>query len=71
MKQALLVVNRAFQVAAGFCFLALPVLAQIGGSGSVQGVVSDSTGAVVAGATVTATNVATGVTNSHITTPAG
>ena len=71
MKQALLAVNRVFQVAAGFCFLALPVLAQIGGSGSVQGVVSDSSGAVIAGATVTATNVATGVTHSRITTPAG
>ena len=35
--------------------------AQIGGTGTIEGTVSDSTGAVVAGATITARNEATGV----------
>ena len=38
--------------------------AQVGGSGTIQGTVTDPPGAVVAEATVTATNVATGVENS-------
>jgi hypothetical protein len=60
-------------VAAVFLAFALggTVGAQIGGSGSIQGAVSDSTGAVVPGATVTAMNVATGVAATRTTTPAG
>src|SRR5579884_1418929 len=50
------------------CALAL---AQIGGSGAVQGTVTDPTGAIVPGATVTATNTATGVKTSRQTTAAG
>ncbi len=45
--------------------------AQIGGSGSIQGTVSDPTGAVIPGATVTAANVATGVRTTRQTTGAG
>jgi len=47
------------------------VFAQIGGAGSIQGVITDATGAVIPGATVTATNVATGVRTERQTTDAG
>jgi hypothetical protein len=49
----------------------IPLAAQIGGTGSIQGVVSDATGAVVPGATVVAKNVATDVTTTRQTTDAG
>jgi Carboxypeptidase regulatory-like domain/TonB dependent receptor len=45
--------------------------AQIGGSGSIQGTVLDGSGATLPGATVTATNVATGVATTRVTTEAG
>ena len=53
--------------------LSLPatVLAQIGGTGSIQGNVLDSSGAALPGATVTATNVATGVATTRTTTQSG
>jgi hypothetical protein len=47
------------------------VLAQTGGGGSIQGTVTDPTGAVVAGATVVATNVATKVETTRQTNDAG
>lgn len=47
------------------------VFAQIGGAGSIQGVITDATGAVIPGATVAATNVATGVRTQRQTTEAG
>jgi Carboxypeptidase regulatory-like domain len=46
-------------------------MAQIGGAGSIQGIISDSSGAVIPGASVVATNVATGVKISRQTTAAG
>src|SRR6188474_3077410 len=45
--------------------------AQIGGGGSIQGTVVDTTGAPVPGATVTATNTATGIQTVRQTTQAG
>jgi hypothetical protein len=45
--------------------------AQVGGGGQIQGAVTDSSGAVVIGAEVTATNVGTGVQTSRKTTDAG
>jgi len=55
-----------------FALISAPrALAQIGGTGSIQGVVTDTTGAVISGATVTATNVATGVKTERQTTGAG
>ena len=55
----------AFLAAAGMAF------GQVGGTGSIQGTVTDPSGAVVAGASVTATNVATGVRTDRKTTDAG
>ena len=46
-------------------------LAQIGGGGSIQGTVLDTSGAPVPGATVTATNAATGIQTVRQTTEAG
>jgi hypothetical protein len=45
--------------------------AQVGGSGTIQGTVTDPSGAVVAGASVTAEHVETGVQTSRQTTDAG
>src|SRR5580765_4023282 len=45
--------------------------AQVGGSGSIQGTVLDTSNAAVPGATVTATNVATGIETIRRTTDAG
>ena len=51
--------------------LAVPGFGQIGGAGSIQGVVSDPSGAVVPGASVTATNVETQVKTTRETSGAG
>ena len=50
---------------------ALPAFGQVGGTGTIQGTVTDPSGAVVSGASVTATNVATGVQTDRKTTDAG
>jgi carboxypeptidase family protein/TonB-dependent receptor-like protein len=55
----------AFLAAAGLAF------GQAGGTGSIQGTVTDPSGAVVAGAAVSATNLATGVRTDRKTTDAG
>jgi hypothetical protein len=49
----------------------LPLAAQIGGTGSIEGTVSDPSGAVIPAATVEATSVATAVTTTRQTTAAG
>src|SRR5688572_30499680 len=50
---------------------AFSLQAQIGGSGSIQGVVSDPSGAIIPGASVVGTNAATGVKATRTTTDAG
>src|SRR6476469_6954994 len=45
--------------------------AQVGGQGAIVGTVTDSTGAAIPDATVTATNNATGVATTRTTTGAG
>ena len=49
----------------------MPGSGQIGGTGSIQGVVSDPSGAVIPGASVTATHVATQVKTTRQTTESG
>lgn len=52
-----------------FLLLAMPVqvFAQMAGTGNIQGTVTDATGAVIQNATVSATNVATGVKHDAVT----
>src|ERR1700761_2154817 len=45
--------------------------AQVGGTGSIEGTVTDPSGANIAGATVTATNIATGAETVRKTSEAG
>ena len=51
--------------------LAIPAAAQSAGQGSLQGTVTDSSGAVIPNATVIATNVATSISTTRTTTSAG
>jgi hypothetical protein len=51
--------------------LAIPSAAQIGGTGTVKGSVSDPSGAMIPGASVIATHIATGVDSRRETTAAG
>ncbi|HYP07782.1 MAG TPA: TonB-dependent receptor, partial [Bryobacteraceae bacterium] len=50
---------------------AVTLTAQIGGGGSIQGVISDQSGAIIPSAKVVATNTATGVTHTRETTESG
>ncbi len=54
-----------------FVLCVLPLSAQTGGEAGIQGSVVDSTGAVIPNATVTATNDATGVATTRVTSSAG
>ena len=51
--------------------IAATLAAQIAGSGSIQGTITDPSGAVIPGATVVATNTATGVKTERQSTSAG
>src|SRR5436309_702621 len=54
-----------------FLGLAVSAVAQVGGTGSIQGSVTDPSGAIVAGAQVTAINVATGLEIARKSSEAG
>lgn len=56
---------------ASWFLLTIPLFAQIGGSGSIQGVITDPSGAVIPGVSVTGTNVANGAKTTRQSTDAG
>lgn len=56
---------------AGLLFLSGPLWAQISGTGAISGIVTDPSGAVVPGADITATNLATGLTRHIVSSPSG
>lgn len=62
---------RYLTLCGGLAIFFASAFAQVGGTGSIQGTVMDSSRAVVTGATVTATNDATGVQITRQTTAAG
>jgi hypothetical protein len=62
---------RFFLCLATFVLLITPGLLAQAGRGAISGLVTDSSGAIVSGATVTATNSATGTRVSAVTTAAG
>ena len=61
----------AFVLSLCVLWAARPAGAQAAGSGSLQGTVTDSTGAVIPNATVTVTNTSTGISTAQNTTSAG
>lgn len=63
-------ISRALCLAATFVLTASPLSAQTATS-RITGTVNDASGAVVAGATVTAKNEATGITQTQVTTDSG
>ncbi len=54
-----------------FLFSAISAFGQAGGTGSIQGTITDPSGAVVADASITAVNLATGVRSDRKSTSAG
>ena len=56
---------------ASFLFASLTLWAQTTGTGTIDGTVTDATGAIIAGVQVTATQVATGVSRTTTTNAAG
>src|SRR5260370_21542672 len=68
MRKTLL---RLFSVFAAVLLVAGTLSAQIAGSGSIQGTISDPSGAVIPGATIVATNAATGMRTERQTAAAG
>lgn len=66
-------VRRGLSLFALLALLAVPaaLLAQTAGEGTITGTVTDSSGAVVAGATVKATNAATNISTTRTSTSAG
>lgn len=62
---------RHVALSAVLLIVALSSFAQVGGTGSIQGTITDPSGAAVAGATVTALNAATGASTVRKTTDAG
>src|SRR5438270_3365012 len=71
VKRTLEVCMRHVASFLGLLLAAASACGQAGGTGSIQGTVSDPSGGVVPGATVTATNIATGVRIERKTTDAG
>jgi len=64
--------NQALFAACTFLYsIAMPLSGQIGGTGTIKGTVSDPTGAVIPGAAVVATHIATGVETKREATGAG
>jgi len=59
--------NIVFWLSVCLALVSIPVMAQTAGEASIQGTVTDPSGAVVADATVTAINVATGVSTTRTT----
>jgi hypothetical protein len=55
----------------GLVLVVASALAQVGGTGSIQGTVTDASGAVLTSVAVTATNDATGVQITRATTSGG
>jgi hypothetical protein len=70
-KTSSMISSRIFHCLALFALLIAPHLMAQAGRGAIGGLVSDSSGAIIPGATVTATNDATGTKASATTTAAG